>query len=570
MWFSVISAVLITTVGLLTGYAGARERDAIRERQDAAYEAEVRLALWRMDTVATSLLVRESARSAEQALWLVVEPNNPRANAGAAGTALDAGSVILGRFELNRGGDVAHAGQLPPILVTVGIGGEAADNAKSLVGERAFEWATTYKNQLELDNERADKVIARDDSVQKQDSGYQAKSNFEYAQRQVSVANAIAQLPSEGLTDSDKEATRQVSEQAATVLAAAWIEDELFLLRRVEGAEGEVVQGIWLDAKALASALESQIPDLFPDAEVLPLAASASPAEGAARRLAALPMFVKPGPLANPPAKVAVSVFPYAMVWLGVLVILLGSGGLLSVTLSLSERRAAFVTAVTHELRTPLTTLRTYAEMLGDPRMTDPAKRQRYVGTMQREAERLGHLVENVLSYSQIEQGKGGLTVESIEIGALLHRAQPRLEERASQGGLELVLAAVPGPIWARGEAMAIEQILFNLVDNAAKYARPDDDKTLTISARADGAMISISVADRGHGIATADRKKVFTAFSKSAQEAAETAPGVGLGLALCKRLARQLGGDLVLDDAHAPGTAFVLTLGKTPAPKAA
>jgi K+-sensing histidine kinase KdpD len=113
----------------------------------------------------------------------------------------------------------------------------------------------------------------------------------------------------------------------------------------------------------------------------------------------------------------------------------------------------------------------------------------------------------------------------------------------------------------AKTDADAIEQILFNLVDNACKYACSAEDRVINWDVWLAADAIYMRVRDHGPGISPKDAKRVFKAFRKSAAEAARTAPGVGLGLCLSRRLARAMGGDLQLET-HAPnGASLLLTL---------
>ena len=107
----------------------------------------------------------------------------------------------------------------------------------------------------------------------------------------------------------------------------------------------------------------------------------------------------------------------------------------------------------------------------------------------------------------------------------------------------------------------AVEQILFNLVDNACKYASAASDKRLHLRIDVKQKVVTIGLADHGPGISAAGRKRLFQPFSKSVHEAATSAPGVGLGLALCRRLAIDLGGKLELLSPEGGGALFVLTL---------
>jgi signal transduction histidine kinase len=233
---------------------------------------------------------------------------------------------------------------------------------------------------------------------------------------------------------------------------------------------------------------------------------------------------------------------------------------------ALSERRGAFVSAVTHELRTPLTTFRMYAEMLAEGMVPSAEQRQKYLETLRREADRLAHLVENVLQYARLERGKPSRQKETFTVSALLDRVQPPLADRAEQAEMKLVVE-IDDEVRSQRlttDSGAVEQILFNLVDNACKYAAASEDKRIQLRVTRQRRLVSIEVRDHGPGISPTARRRLFTPFSKSAQEAARSAPGVGLGLALSKRLAADLGGRLAMSsnrgDAE-PGAAFVLTL---------
>jgi signal transduction histidine kinase len=235
--------------------------------------------------------------------------------------------------------------------------------------------------------------------------------------------------------------------------------------------------------------------------------------------------------------------------WLCLIFATVAAAATLLSVVALSERRAAFVSAVTHELRTPLTTFRMYAEMLAEGMVPETTQRQAYLETLRVEADRLHHLVENVLQYARLERGRPGGRREEITLGGLMDRLVPRLSDRATQAGMTL-LPKVQEP--NRTEALsvdvsAVEQILFNLVDNACKYAATATDRRLHLEASVDRGKLRFVVRDHGPGISKAGQKKLFQPFSKSVHEAAVSAPGVGLGLALCKRLARDLGGELRL-----------------------
>ena len=395
-------------------------------------------------------------------------------------------------------------------------------------------------------------------------------------------------------------------------MKAVWLGGELVLARRVAVGGREYIQGAWLDWPAIRQWLLESVRDLLPEADLVPAAEGTAgsprgrrdvrpsssydadrydPAEDRSRLLAALPVRLAPGPV---PAQAAGGPSPLVLslivAWICVILAGAAVAVLLWGTVALSERRAAFVSAVTHELRTPLTTFRMYSEMLAGGMVADEAKRRRYLDTLRIEADRLVHLVENVLAYARLERGRASARAETVPLADLVDRVRGRLADRAQQAGFELVVerpagAAEAPPAQAgagparpaaagtaasgvgnagavvRADASAVEQILFNLVDNACKYAAGAADKRIHLVARAAGGRAALEVCDHGPGLSARDARRLFRPFSKSARDAANSAPGVGLGLALSRRLAREMGGDLVLEPADGAGACFVLFL---------
>ena len=225
------------------------------------------------------------------------------------------------------------------------------------------------------------------------------------------------------------------------------------------------------------------------------------------------------------------------------------------------EKRSRFASTVTHELRTPLTTFRMYSEMLAHG-MVPAADRAEYLETLQRESDRLAGLVENVLAYARLEDGRSPLKRRRVAVGELLERALPTLDRRVRESGVALRCEA-DGARAAEVETdpEAVQQILFNLVDNACKYGRSSDGAPLQLSARERADRVELRVRDHGAGVPAAHARSIFHAFERGGRDPADPSPGVGLGLALSRGLARDLGGDLVLEPGGAEGACFVLTL---------
>jgi signal transduction histidine kinase len=348
-----------------------------------------------------------------------------------------------------------------------------------------------------------------------------------------------------------------------------WLGSNLMLTREAYVDGVRMVQGVWLDWPALRAALLREITDLFPDAKLEPAAnaTAGTRPEDDLLRFAALPVRLVPGAIQLPPLPFWTPLRRSLGIALAcVLLAAVAVGLVLFGTVALSERRADFVSAVTHELRTPLTTFRLYSEMLADGMVTDEAQRKTYLDTLTGEAGRLSHLVENVLAYARLERGSAKARAENVTIGELLDRILPRLQRRADDCGMEVRVEASEADrkTQLHVDAAAVEQILFNLVDNACKYAAPRAAQpVIHVEADTSGKFAMLRVRDHGGGISRSERRRIFHPFHKSADQAAHSAPGVGLGLALCQRLATALGGAITLDAANKDGACFMLRLPK-------
>lgn len=338
-----------------------------------------------------------------------------------------------------------------------------------------------------------------------------------------------------------------------------WLGGRLLLARRVQIGNQVRVQGCWLDWDRLQQRLKDEVADLLPRVELTPVT-SADPVK-LSRLLASLPVqLTVPMPIV-PVAQFSPIRVSLVVAWCCLLLVTIAAAITLQSVVTLSERRASFVSAVTHELRTPLTTFRMYAEMLAGGMVPEAEQRQHYLETLRVEADRLAHLVDNVLQYARLERTNPNRRRQEVAVQQLFDRMQVRLADRARQAEMELVVQFdTCAEQQLVTDPQAVEQILFNLVDNACKYAAHSAKKQLDLIVTCEAGKLAICARDYGPGISAAGRKKLFRPFSKSVHDAAHSAPGVGLGLALCERLARELGGRLHFEPAE-PGCKFCLQL---------
>ncbi len=341
--------------------------------------------------------------------------------------------------------------------------------------------------------------------------------------------------------------------------------DELFFQRTVQVQGVPRTQGFWMDWPALRARLLAAASDLLPRAELRPATQAPARSPVGALRLASIPVDLIPGP--SPTLTVALVTAAHTtllMTWLAVLGAVAAIAVVLRTSMELGDRRGRFVSAVTHELRTPLTTFCLYTEMLADGMVKDDRTRAEYLGTLKGESRRLAGIVENVLEYARLggrrrPNGHSACTLEE-----LLATVRPVLERSAAGSGLELLVSCqAPGSTRLAADLRTVERILLNLVENAGKYAAEAVDRRLHLEVLPSltGQGISISVRDHGPGISRGETSRIFEAFHRARRDADGPKSGLGLGLALARGLARDMGGDLALVRVSGTGACFRLTI---------
>ncbi len=483
-----VLALALIWLGRTTLRLEAAEAEA---RRRAALEEKVRLALWRMDSALTAFIGRENARS--------VEAFDREEKDSAAAAAY--GPFTRRRFEVSpRASDspilpVARLAAVTGGAVTIPQAPVVQPTPPVVLAQKAND-TQTMLNQAEF-NQRSQNLAGQ-------------QSAFVVPATPTPRPAPVARVE--------------------TTLQPVWVGGELYLVRRIRRGSTERLQGIWIDWPVLRGWLLGQVHDLLPDADLLP---SNDPEADPGRRIALLPARLAPGFLPAPPGPtwtparltLAASSGAIALVIAAVAALLFGS-------LRLSQRRAELVSAVTHELRTPLTTFRLYTDMLAEG-MVVPAEQQDYLETLRAEADRLGHLVENVLAYSRLER-RPEPRLEAVPLSDLLGELRDRLGAHAARAGLELAVH-LPFPELADERVLvdraAAERILLNLMDNACKYAAGGTDPRLEVQALRRGRHLVLRFQDRGPGISRTERRRLFRPFHKSAARAAGGVPGVGLGL---------------------------------------
>ncbi len=225
----------------------------------------------------------------------------------------------------------------------------------------------------------------------------------------------------------------------------------------------------------------------------------------------------------------------------------------------LEAMKREFLLLASHELRSPLAVARGYASMLHDGTLGDPPPSfERALDILEGKLQEIGALVDDMLETARLETGNLGLVTTEVDLRELLRSAvdavRPMVTERHR---LEVEL---PGrPVMVRGDSERLRRIAVNLLDNAVKYS--PDGGPVELEVECVGRRARVQVRDRGLGIPQEAMGRMFKRFGRIVTERTSNIPGTGLGLYLCRELARAHGGDITVDSREGEGSTFTLTL---------
>lgn len=215
--------------------------------------------------------------------------------------------------------------------------------------------------------------------------------------------------------------------------------------------------------------------------------------------------------------------------------------------------RNDFVSSVSHALRTPLASISSAAQLLLSRQAPAGPATRSYLEIIDRNAERLHQMVENLLLAGRLDAGMLALDLGQVRVDSLTKEVAALLRPVALQRQVRLVVRTAA--LTATADRTRLADIIENLVANAVKYTRPGTDVTVTASAAPDGWMIS--VADHGPGIPAEQRQAVFGRFVRAADAERDGTRGSGLGLAITKGLVELHGGSIEVGDAPGGGAVF-------------
>ena len=223
----------------------------------------------------------------------------------------------------------------------------------------------------------------------------------------------------------------------------------------------------------------------------------------------------------------------------------------------LESLRRDFVANVSHELRTPVTSVLSASETLASEEELKPETRRRFVEIIERNAQRLQNLVEDLLDLSRIESRQYHMNKGPVILGPVFEHVIDMFRQRAKERGLSLRLSFGDSLPAVNADQRALEHVLINLVDNAVKYC--DAGTTIELSAAGRGQSVRITVADDGPGIAAQHVPRLFERFYRVDRGRSRDQGGTGLGLAIVKHLVEAMGASIEVESQEGKGTPHVV-----------
>lgn len=222
---------------------------------------------------------------------------------------------------------------------------------------------------------------------------------------------------------------------------------------------------------------------------------------------------------------------------------------------SLDQERRAFLANVSHELRTPISNVQVTVEALRSGADAEPALRDRFLQTVEDETRRLSRLIHDLLDLGRLDAGVTALEPHSFSLRYLINRAVRALESRFQEAGLSVQQEVVDIQVW--GDPERLLQALLNILDNAIKYSA--SGATIFISSCRQNKQAIVTIRDQGPGIRESDLPRIFEQFYRT--DASREGVGVGLGLAIARKIVEAHGGSITAHSVVNQGTTFVIQL---------
>jgi signal transduction histidine kinase len=237
--------------------------------------------------------------------------------------------------------------------------------------------------------------------------------------------------------------------------------------------------------------------------------------------------------------------------------------------LRFNEMKSNFVSSVSHELRAPIASVRLLAESLERGKISEPQKQNEYFRFIGQECRRLSALIENVLDFSRIEQGRKQYEFEPTDLSALVEQTVKLMQPYAEERGVTLKSEVRSQKSEIEMDGRAMQQALVNLIDNAIKHSPKDTMVEVSLEARGTSSetcnlqpsTFNLSVTDHGPGIPASEHEKIFERFYRLGSELRRETQGVGIGLSIVKHVVEAHGGRVRVESKVGQGSRFTIEL---------
>ena len=231
-----------------------------------------------------------------------------------------------------------------------------------------------------------------------------------------------------------------------------------------------------------------------------------------------------------------------------------------------NRTKGDFLAVMSHELRTPLSAIIGYQELLADGITGPVTELQRHqLGRIKVSARHLLELIDEILTYSRAEAGKEEVQYEVTAVNTMVDDAASLIEPLAADKHVTLSVVRLDTPLDIRTDPRKVRQVLVNLLSNAVKFT--DAEGAVSLRAHRDGDTLELTISDTGIGIEPDHLDRIFDPFWQVEQKATRRAGGTGLGLSVSRRLARLLGGDVLVTSEPGKGSSFTVLLPVGPGP---
>lgn len=227
----------------------------------------------------------------------------------------------------------------------------------------------------------------------------------------------------------------------------------------------------------------------------------------------------------------------------------------------MDSMRTDFVANVSHELKTPLTLIKGYIETLEDKAMDDKQKSSRFISIIKEHTDRLGHIIDDLLSLSELELSKDCLYETEFDLKELIDEISLGFERAVTERSQTLTVSSQGGDLRIKADRDKVEQVFVNLIDNAIKYTK--ESGRIEVSLLGQDQAVSVTVRDNGIGIPKEHLGRVFERFYRVDKARSRQLGGTGLGLGIAKHIVLVHNGNITIESELNRGTKVSVTLPK-------